>query len=153
MTRGRRREHYQWNMDIVGVPGGCGWVCKRLPVLAAIALVVGKEGGRWLADWLPARFCLSCCARLSLCAAAAACLVCLCLASCFPPPLTQTRTHNSPNTGVEAEAELLSALTTFFSRVGLTPADVGLKVSSRKVLGAVLERYGVPPENFAQVRE
>jgi histidyl-tRNA synthetase len=21
MTRGRRREHYQWNMDIVGVPG------------------------------------------------------------------------------------------------------------------------------------
>lgn len=73
MTRGRRREHYQWNMDIVGVPG------------------------------------------------------------------------------VEAEAELLSALTTFFSRVGLTPADVGLKVSSRKVLGAVLERYGVPPDNFAQV--
>jgi len=21
MTRGRRREHYQWNMDILGVPG------------------------------------------------------------------------------------------------------------------------------------
>lgn len=21
MTRGRRREHYQWNMDIIGVPG------------------------------------------------------------------------------------------------------------------------------------
>ena len=21
-TRGRRREHYQWNMDIIGVPGG-----------------------------------------------------------------------------------------------------------------------------------
>lgn len=20
MTRGRRREHYQWNMDIIGVP-------------------------------------------------------------------------------------------------------------------------------------
>jgi len=21
MTRGRRREHFQWNMDIIGVPG------------------------------------------------------------------------------------------------------------------------------------
>lgn len=61
--------------------------------------------------------------------------------------------HINPHTGVEAEAELLSALTTFFGRVGLTPDDVGLKVSSRKVLGAVLERYGVPPENFAQVSE
>lgn len=35
--------------------------------------------------------------------------------------------------GVEAEAELLAAITTFFTRVGLGPADVGLKVSSRKV--------------------
>jgi hypothetical protein len=29
MTRGRRREHYQWNMDIVGVPGGAGWLGHR----------------------------------------------------------------------------------------------------------------------------
>jgi histidyl-tRNA synthetase len=42
-------------------------------------------------------------------------------------------------------------VTTFFSRVGLGPADVGLKVSSRKVLAAVLERFEVPPKNFAQV--
>ncbi len=21
MTRGRRKEHYQWNMDVIGVPG------------------------------------------------------------------------------------------------------------------------------------
>lgn len=42
-------------------------------------------------------------------------------------------------------------MTTFFSRVGLGPGDVGLKVSSRKVLAAVLERFQVPPENFAQV--
>ncbi|KAG1660039.1 hypothetical protein FOA52_010024 [Chlamydomonas sp. UWO 241] len=73
MTRGRRREHYQWNMDIVGVPG------------------------------------------------------------------------------VEAEAELLSAITTFFERVGLSSADVGIKVSSRKVLQAVLSQYGVPDEMFAPV--
>uniref|UniRef100_A0A7S0X107 histidine--tRNA ligase n=1 Tax=Chlamydomonas leiostraca TaxID=1034604 RepID=A0A7S0X107_9CHLO len=73
MTRGRRREHYQWNMDIVGVPG------------------------------------------------------------------------------VEAEAELLAAITLFFQRVGLTSQDVGIKVSSRKVLQAVLERYGVPADMFARV--
>ena len=54
--------------------------------------------------------------------------------------------------GVEAEAELLAAITTFFGRVGITPADVGLRVSSRKVLGAVLDLYGVPPERFAEVR-
>jgi histidyl-tRNA synthetase len=71
MTRGRRREHYQWNMDIVGVAG------------------------------------------------------------------------------VAAEAELLAAITTFFSRVGLTSADVGIKVSNRKVLQAVLAQAGVDPASFA----
>ncbi|GLI62806.1 hypothetical protein VaNZ11_005555 [Volvox africanus] len=73
MTRGRRREHYQWNMDIVGVAG------------------------------------------------------------------------------VEAEAELLAAIVTFFERVGLSKDDVGVKVSSRKVLQSVLTQYGVPPESFARV--
>ncbi|PSC70770.1 histidine-tRNA cytoplasmic isoform B [Micractinium conductrix] len=72
-TRGRRREHYQWNMDIIGVPG------------------------------------------------------------------------------VEAEAELLAAIVAFFSRLGLGPADVGLKVSSRKVLQAVLARYGVAEASFGPV--
>ena len=61
-TRGRRREHYQWNMDIVGVEGQ------------------------------------------------------------------------------EAEAELLAAITMFLERVGLGPEDVGIRVSSRKVLQGVLER-------------
>ncbi len=73
MTRGRRREHYQWNMDIVGVDG------------------------------------------------------------------------------VEAEAELLAAIVEFFTRLGITSADVGLKVSSRKVLQAVLTRYDVPEASFAPV--
>ncbi|KAI8474258.1 MAG: hypothetical protein J3K34DRAFT_408702 [Monoraphidium minutum] len=72
-TRGRRREHYQWNMDVVGVAG------------------------------------------------------------------------------VEAEAELLAAITSFFKRVGLGPTDVGIKVSSRKVLATVLERYAVPQDKFAAV--
>ena len=73
MTRGRRRGHYQWNMDIVGVEG------------------------------------------------------------------------------VEAEAELLAAITTFFARLGVTSEDVGIKVSSRKVLQAVLARFDVPEESFAPV--
>ncbi|KAL2933246.1 Histidine--tRNA ligase chloroplastic/mitochondrial [Bienertia sinuspersici] len=54
MTRGRRREHYQWNMDIIGVPE------------------------------------------------------------------------------VMAEAELIGAIVTFFKRLGITEADVGFKISSRK---------------------
>ena len=74
MTRGRRREHFQWNMDIVGVPG------------------------------------------------------------------------------VTAEAELLAAVTTFFGRLGLGSDDVGIKISSRKVLQAVLtETLGVPMEHFEAV--
>lgn len=73
MTRGRRREHYQWNMDIIGVPG------------------------------------------------------------------------------VEAEAELLSAIVMFFTKLGITSNDVGIKVSNRKVLQAVLEKYNIPAESFAAV--
>jgi hypothetical protein len=72
-TRGRRREHYQWNMDIVGMPG------------------------------------------------------------------------------VEAEAELLAAITMFFSRVGLTSKDVGIKVSSRKVLQGLLQQCDVPEASFGPV--
>mmetsp|Transcript_39667 Transcript_39667/g.69705 ORF Transcript_39667/g.69705 Transcript_39667/m.69705 type:complete len:442 (+) Transcript_39667:277-1602(+) len=71
MTRGRRREHYQWNMDVWGV------------------------------------------------------------------------------SGIEAEAELLSAMVTFFKKVGLTSEDVGIKVNSRGVIGEVLTELGVPEEKFA----
>ncbi|KAH7435441.1 hypothetical protein KP509_06G065200 [Ceratopteris richardii] len=73
MTRGRRREHYQWNMDILGIPG------------------------------------------------------------------------------VEAEVELLSAIVTFFKKVGISSNDVGIKISSRKVLQSLLERFEVPPGSFAAV--
>lgn len=71
MTRGRRREHFQWNMDIWGV------------------------------------------------------------------------------SGEEAEAELLSAMVTFFRKVGLTSDDVGIKVNSRLVIGEVLTELQIPPEKFA----
>jgi len=71
-TRGRNREHYQWNMDIVGV-----------------------------AD-------------------------------------------------VSAEAELLAAIVTFFKRVGLTSADVGIKINSRQVLQEVLTPLGIT-DTFSSV--
>ncbi|KAJ7976919.1 Histidine-tRNA ligase [Quillaja saponaria] len=73
MTRGRRREHYQWNMDIIGVDD------------------------------------------------------------------------------VTAEAELLSSIVTFFKRLGITAADVGFKVSSRKVLQEVLKCYSIPESLFGKV--
>jgi len=72
MTRGRRREHFQWNMDVWGVDG------------------------------------------------------------------------------VQAEAELLSAMVTFFQNVGLTSEDVGIKVNSRLVISEVLEELGVPANKFAE---
>ena len=71
-TRGRRREHYQWNMDVLGVEG------------------------------------------------------------------------------VAAEAELLAAIVTFLGRVGLTPDDVVIRVSSRKVLQALMAAAGVPDEAFGR---
>ena len=35
---------------------------------------------------------------------------------------------------LQAEAELLSAIVMFFTRLGITSKDVGIKVSNRKVL-------------------
>jgi histidyl-tRNA synthetase len=72
-TRGRKREHYQWNVDIFGVAG------------------------------------------------------------------------------VTAEAELLAVITTFFQAVGIGPDDVGIKISSRKVLQSVLGELGVTDAQFAPV--
>jgi len=73
MTRGRRREHYQWNMDIFGMPK------------------------------------------------------------------------------VRAEAELIQAIVLLFERLGITSSDVGIRLSSRKVLQAVLNMYSIPEHLFAQV--
>jgi len=72
VTRGRRREHYQWNMDIIGV----------------------KE--------------------------------------------------------VTAEAELLAAIVAFFKSVGLSAKEIGIKVSSRKVIEKIIDDLKIPKEVFAQ---
>ncbi|KAK8944715.1 hypothetical protein KSP39_PZI008683 [Platanthera zijinensis] len=73
MTRGRRREHYQWNMDIIGLPK------------------------------------------------------------------------------VRAEAELIHAIVLLFERVGITSSEVGIRISSRKVLQAVLQMHSIPEHLFAEV--
>lgn len=71
MTRGRRREHYQWNMDIWGVAG------------------------------------------------------------------------------VEAEAELLSAIVASMKDMGITSADVGIKINSRKILTGLMVQLGIPEDKWA----
>eukprot|EP00755_Sulcionema_specki_P004441 Sspe_Gene.30080::Locus_14675_Transcript_1_1_Confidence_1.000_Length_1685::g.30080::m.30080/K01892/HARS, hisS; histidyl-tRNA synthetase len=53
--------------------------------------------------------------------------------------------------GVTAEAELLMAVITLFKKLGLTAADVGIKINSRKLLQTVLSQAGVPNEKFAEV--
>jgi len=52
---------------------------------------------------------------------------------------------------VSAEVELLSTAVFFFKSVGITNADVKIKVNSRKVMGDVLAAAGVPTESFAPV--
>ena len=71
--RGRKREHYQWNMDIVGEPG------------------------------------------------------------------------------IVAEVELLTAVATFFKRLGVGPDIVGIRVNSRKVLDVAITKAGVPRDKFEKV--
>ena len=53
--------------------------------------------------------------------------------------------------GITAELELLSAITTFFARLGITSEDVQIQVNSRRVLNSICSSYGVPDEKFAPV--
>ena len=52
-------------------------------------------------------------------------------------------------TSVVAEVELLSVITSFLGRIGIGAKDVGIKVNSRKVLGAALAAFGVEGDLFA----
>jgi histidyl-tRNA synthetase len=56
--------------------------------------------------------------------------------------------------GVEsstAELELFAVMVDFFKSVGLTAQDVGIRVNSRKILGASLAKAGVSDDDFAKV--
>ena len=50
-----------------------------------------------------------------------------------------------------AELELLSTIVSFFESLGLTSADVGIKVNSRKIMGAALKQAGINENDFAKV--
>ncbi|KAG6512461.1 hypothetical protein ZIOFF_030572 [Zingiber officinale] len=52
---------------------------------------------------------------------------------------------------VLAEAELIHAIVLLFERLGITSSDVGIRISSRKVLQAVLQMYSIPENLFAEV--
>ena len=105
MQRGRKREHYQWNMDIIGEPS----------VAAEVEVRARPPPG-------PAR-------PASI------------LHTSFSPSFTLPRTP----------AQLLAAIVTFFKKVGITSADVGIKINSRRVLSAILAMYGVTGDKFAEV--
>lgn len=49
---------------------------------------------------------------------------------------------------VEAEAELLSAIVSCFIKMGLTAADVGIKINSRQLLNNLMEKVGIPIEKW-----
>jgi ATP phosphoribosyltransferase regulatory subunit HisZ len=53
--------------------------------------------------------------------------------------------------GVTAELELLSAVAAFFTDLGITAADVGIKINSRRVLNSICTSYGVQADKFAPV--
>ncbi|KAF4743321.1 Transcription elongation factor, partial [Perkinsus olseni] len=52
---------------------------------------------------------------------------------------------------ITAELELLATMVGFFKKVGLTSADVGIKVNSRAILQSVLKASGVGADEFAKV--
>ncbi|KAG6515368.1 hypothetical protein ZIOFF_025780 [Zingiber officinale] len=51
----------------------------------------------------------------------------------------------------DTEAELIHAIVLLFERLGITSSDVGIRISSRKVLQAVLQMYSIPENLFAEV--
>lgn len=51
---------------------------------------------------------------------------------------------------MSGEAELLAAIVTFFKLVGLSSKEIGIKVSSRKVIEKILDDLKIPKEVFAQ---
>ena len=49
---------------------------------------------------------------------------------------------------VAAEIELLAAVVDFFRAIGIKSTDVGLKVNSRRVLSAILTKFGIAADQF-----
>ncbi|GMP40648.1 hypothetical protein CsSME_00011014 [Camellia sinensis var. sinensis] len=144
MTRGRRREHYQWNMDIIGVPDVT--ICQELSQMPMnwrkkrdsaflrknhrriVSLRREKcESGHQerlcfpciLGDGVACFYYLFCNWLLLAFVAAIDLVIGLCI---FEPYFNWHL----------AKAELISSIVTFFKRIGITGSDVGFKISSWK---------------------
>ena len=52
---------------------------------------------------------------------------------------------------VAAEVELLAAIVDFFRAIGIQSTDVGVKINSRRVLSAILTKFGIGDDQFAEV--
>ena len=52
---------------------------------------------------------------------------------------------------INAEVELLYAICAFFTSIGITSKDIGIKINSRKVMASVLKAMGVSDDAFAPV--
>ena len=52
---------------------------------------------------------------------------------------------------VTAEIELLSAIVTILERLGLSPGDVVIRISNRKLLQGTLEQSGIPEDRFESI--
>ncbi len=52
--------------------------------------------------------------------------------------------------GIQADAEIISVLVHFFRSVGLSPEDLAIRVSSRKILEEVLGSLGIEGEDFTK---
>ncbi len=52
---------------------------------------------------------------------------------------------------VTAEIEILSAIVTILERLGLSPGDVVIRISNRKLLQGTLEQSGIPEDQFESI--
>jgi histidyl-tRNA synthetase len=50
--------------------------------------------------------------------------------------------------GVEAEAELLSAIVLSFQQMGLSAKDVGIKINSRRILNDLMKKVGISQDKW-----
>lgn len=116
MTRGRRREHYQWNMDIIGVAE----VTAEAELLSAITTFfkvscIMKRGFRATTPLL-----------------------------CEPIKIRFW-------SGMQKALGMAMTLYCCMQRLGLGSEDVRIRVNNRKVLQAVAQQNSIPDEQFSAV--
>lgn len=142
MTRGRRREHYQWNMDIIGVPG----VAAEAELLAAITTLFAVCIYHPLtALHYPTRFVhiLPSHHSIHYYVTDVSALVHLVGFACVGPHWLWHVLH------VQYEHALKEFLVV--QRLGLTHEDIKIRVNNRKVLQTVAQQCNIPDASFSAV--